>query len=135
VGCIRALTETQSVGYVFYVGANSIDDVPELFLWDEIRTRIGAQNYRNLANPSVIELKDWVKELFKTLVLKGDVPAPHVKAIRAMTPAALEATVHPDILAITTGSTEALDAYPFTPEALDEFANQCAADNLANRPR
>ncbi len=132
VGCIRALTENQSVGYVFYIGANSIDDVPELFLWDEIRTRIGAQNYRNLANPSVVELRDWIKELFQTLVLKGPVPPPHVKAMSA---AALDANVHADVLAATGGSPEALAAYPFTPEALEEFANQCADENLANRPR
>ncbi|MFL5352680.1 hypothetical protein [Archangium sp.] len=132
VGCIRALTETLAVGYVFYVGANSRDDLPELFLWDEIRTRIGAQNYRDLLNPGPDELRNWVKELFHTLIRKGPVPLPHRKALA---PGALDETVPSELKALTTGNPAALESYPFTPEALDEFINQCMSETLANRPR
>lgn len=132
VGCIRALTESLTVGYVFYVGANSPDDLPDLFLWDEVRTRIGNQNYRDLLNPSVDELKQWIRELFKTLVRKGPVPPPHVPA---MTQQALDPTVPPELQALVASSPEALEAYPFTPEALEIFADQCMSDEFSNRPR
>ena len=43
-------------------------------------------------------------------------------------------TVPEELVAITNGDQDRLDAYPFEPEALDEFVEDVAAGGSANKP-
>src|SRR5262249_54788803 len=130
VGCIRALTDSLTVGYVFFVGALGDDDLPELFVWDEIRTRIGKQNYRLLGDLGLERLRQWTKELFATLVRKGPAPEPHQHALSA---AALDSSIPTELQALCATATD-LEAYPFTPTALEDFTQDCAGGNFTDRP-
>lgn len=132
VGCLRALTEIRSVGFVFYVGAQTRDDLPNMLTWDEVYSRIGTQNYKQLFDPGPDELKQWVEELFQTLVRKGDVPVVHCEAVP---PAALDDAIPDDLKALVGKDPKALAAYPFTPAALKEFVDACVSRDLGNRPR
>lgn len=131
IGCLRALTELQDVGFIFYAGSKSRDDIPNMLLWDEVVTRIGSQNYLELTNPSYEELKQWVLELFQTLIRKGAPPKAHEKVLPSE---ALDATIPGDLATIAPTDDERR-AYPFTPTAIDEFVKQCITQDLGNRPR
>src|SRR5207244_1902664 len=112
---------------IFYVGAKTKDVIPNMLTWDEVFTRIGSQNYRDLLDPSPTDLRQWIEELFQTLVRKGAVPQPHVKALD---PAALDETVPSELQEIVGGDSKALVAYPFKPSALDSFVTQCVTEDL-----
>lgn len=132
VACLRALTELPSVGFIFYAAAKTKDQIPNMLVWDEVFTRIGAQNYRDLLDPSPEDLRQWIEELFQTLIRKGPVPATNVKALE---PAALEESIPEELLDVTSNDPAALTAYPFKPSALSTFVTQCVTQDLANRPR
>ena len=132
VGSLRTLTENLNVGYVFYVGAKTRDLIPEMLLGDEVVTRIGANNYCELLNPGQDELRQWIKELFQTLVRKGAIPSVHAEVLPK---AATDASVPTALQSLVGSDAKALACYPFTPDALDEFVTECATQNLANRPR
>src|SRR5439155_22259807 len=119
-------------GYIFFVGANSQDEIPEMLTWDEIATRIGTANYWHLPNPGQEAMKQWVLELFQTFVLKGEVPAP---LRRALGPAADHTEMPPALRQILGDDPAAREAYPFTPDALEAFVNQSVSDQFANKPR
>jgi len=132
VASLRALTELIGVGFIFFVGANSQDEIPEMLTWDEIATRIGTANYWNLPNPGHDAMRQWVLELFQTYVRKGEVPTPLRKALGD---AAKETDVPPELRQLVGKDPAALDAYPFTPNALETFVNQSVSDQFANKPR
>jgi hypothetical protein len=135
--CWRELLEIVGVGFVFFVGAKTRDDWPLLLVSDEIRTRIGATNYQDIFDPGRDELKAWVLELLQTYFRKGEVPEPLRDAVaNAAGQEAVDDTEVPEELReVTGGDPAALAAYPFTPEALEEFVTQCMTEELANRPR
>jgi hypothetical protein len=132
IGCLRALTELPNIGFVFYVGARTRDFIPNMLTYDEVVTRIGGQNYRELLEPSLDELRQWIVELFQTLIRKGPLPKEHVDALPA---AARIDEVDPEIATLVGSDASALRTYPFMPDALEEFVTQCTTQELANRPR
>jgi len=128
---LRELTEILGVALVFQIGAKTRDELPTIFMQEEIIRRIGISNYLELNNPGPVELKDFVDELLKTMIKKGEVPEVHR---HAMTPAALDATIPPDLQSIVDGDVEKLDAYPFEPDALESFVHDLSAGGYANKP-
>lgn len=129
---MRSLTDLIDVGYIFFVGANRRDEIPALLTWDEVATRIGLVNYINLLNPSREDLRQWVEELFQTFIRKGEVPEPLRDVVG---PVSADIDVPEGISSVVKGSDAGLRAYPFSPEALDEFLDQSVTDELAGKPR
>jgi hypothetical protein len=135
--CWRELTDIVAVGFIFLVGAKTRDDLPLLLINDEILTRIGSTNYKDILNPGRDELKAWVLEFLQTLFRKGDVPAPLQNAVAVTVgQETVDDTEIPEELWQLVGEDqEALIAYPFTPEALEAFITQCLTEEYANKPR
>lgn len=130
--CMRELMEISSVGFVFFVGAKTQDDIPLLFMLDEVSTRIGLTNFKDILNPGYEDLKDWILELLQTFFQKG--PAPEsIQA--AIGDAGKDDSIPEKLKQLVDGDEEALAAYPFTPAALEDFINQCLTDQLSNKPR
>lgn len=135
--CWRELTEIVPVGFIFLVGAKTRDDLPIILTSDEILTRIGSTNYKDILNPGYDELKAWILELLQTFFQKGELPAPLRDGVRnAVGPEAVDNTEIPEALRqLVEDDEEALTAYPFTPEALETFVTQCVTDEQANKSR
>ena len=128
---LREVTEILGVSFVFFVGAKTRNDLPVLFVQDEIVRRIGVANYVEFTNPSREDLEDFLLELFQTLIRKGDVPEPHMGV---MDPGALDPTVPTELLAIVENDNERLRTFPFDPGAFSEFVDQLTAGDLASKP-
>lgn len=128
---LRALTELSEIGLVFFVGGKTRDDLPDMLTWDEVSTRIGTSNFRDMLNPGPDDREQWVVELFQTLIKKGPVPEP---LLDALSEEDQDATVPAELMAIVAGDTSALRSYPFTPEALEQFISDTEEDQL-NKPR
>jgi hypothetical protein len=128
---LRELTELPNVGVLFFVGALTRNQLPQILLYDEIRRRIGVANYVEFQNPSRDELSEFLSELFSTCIRKGEVPEEHRDVLSAEdrdpgVPAALlEATGH---------DPEQLRTYPFTPEAFQEFVEQVSIGDSTQKP-
>jgi hypothetical protein len=131
VGCLRALTELSSVGFVFYASAKTLDLLPNQLTWDEIHSRIGTQHYRELMSPGPDDLRQWIVELFQTVVRKGPVPPANVPAFQQP----IDDTIPAELQKLVGSDSSALEAYPFTPAALSRFITDCVTQDLANRPR
>lgn len=132
VASLRSLTELADLSLIFFVGAKTRDEIPNMLLWDEVSTRIGMNNFKDLHNPGREELRDWIHELFQTLVRKGEVP----KALREpLGEAAKDTEVPEELQELTEGDADRLAAFPFTPETLELFVEHCMAEALANKPR
>jgi hypothetical protein len=128
---LRELAEIAGVGLIFFVGAVSRNDLPVLLLQEEVMRRIGIVNYIEFLNPSRDELRAFLKELFSTCIRKGEVPQPH----RLVAPQeVLDPAVPQELTTITQGDQDRLDAFPFEPDALDEFVEDVAAGGSANKP-
>jgi hypothetical protein len=132
VSSLRSLTEITPVGYIFFVGANNEDEIPQMLVWDEVRTRIGAANYRDLPNPGDAAMRQWIAEFFQTFVLKGNAPESHRAALAE---AANITDVPVELRNIVGDDAGAIAAFPFTPEALDDFIVHSVTDVFANKPR
>lgn len=132
VASLRALTELTDLGLIFFVGAKTRDELPNMLVWDEVSGRIGMNNFRDLHNPGREQLKDWTVELLQTLVRKGEVP----EGLKDCLPdEALDSTVPDDLKSLVDGDEDHLEAFPFTPDALDHLVEQCMNEALANKPR
>lgn len=129
---MRELTELTKVGLVFFVGAMTRNDLPTILLLDEIKRRIGVVNYVDFQNPSREQMREFLLELFATGIRKGEVPADH----RDVTPEAARGSDIPKELSALTGgsNSDALETYPFTPEAFAEFVEQVSTGDAANKP-
>jgi len=128
---MRELTEILGVALVFQIGAVTRDELPNLFLQEEIIRRIGIANYLELQNPGQAELEDFIDELLKTLIKKGPVPEVHKKAMSAE---ASDETIPSELSELVDGEATQLSAYPFDPEALSTFISDLSAGGYANKP-
>jgi hypothetical protein len=128
---IRELTEITGVGLIFLIGAKSRNDLPIIFIQDEIVRRIGATNYVELMNPGREDLKEFVVELLQTVIRKGEVPKAHRDVVDK---AALDSTVPDELRVLTGNDPERLRAYPFEVDALSEFIEQVTTGDLASKP-
>ena len=128
---IRELTEIHNVGMVFLIGGKTRNDLPNIFVTDEVVRRIGVSNYIEFTDPSHDELEEFVLELLQTFVKKGEVPAAHRVVVE---PGALDATIPDELAQITGGDADRLRVYPFDPDAFEEFIEQATGGELASKP-
>jgi hypothetical protein len=128
---LRELAEIAGVGLIFFVGAISKNDLPVLLIQEEIERRIGVVNYIEFFNPGRDQLRTFLRELFSTCIRKGEVPEPH-RAVAQQD--VLVSEVPEELSVITGGDQDRLDAFPFEPEALEEFVEDVAAAGSANKP-
>lgn len=135
LAALRELTEIHGVGFIFFVGAKSEDTVPEMLLQPEIRTRIGDVNYVELYNPDKAALRDFLLELFETLLRKGPVPAAHREAMKEYLQDGDVDSPAPELAKEAKKLNESVTTFPFTKKALEEFIESCSQANLANKPR
>jgi hypothetical protein len=131
LAAMREITEIPGVGLIFFIGADTKNEVPVLLLQPEIQRRILVANYRELLSPGKDEIRAFVLELSATIVRKGEVPLSQRDNVR---PEALDATVPDELKALTGGDAERLAAYPFEPDALEEFLEVVAGSAGSNKP-
>jgi hypothetical protein len=127
---VRELTEIGGVGILFLIGARTKNDLPTIFVQDEIIRRIGVSNYIEFMDPSENEIEEFLLELFQTFIRKGPVPAPHESLVD---PAALSTDI-PSELQSLAGDGANLRTYPFEPAAFDEFVKQLTRGDRTSRP-
>jgi hypothetical protein len=128
---LRELTEILGVALVFQIGAKTRNDLPTIFVQEEIVRRIGQSNYLELNNPGPTQLKDFIDELSRTMIQKGEVPEVHRKV---MSPDSISSVIPPELYAIVDEDQTKLAAYPFEPDALDAFVSDLTAGGYANKP-
>jgi hypothetical protein len=128
---LRELTEILGVALVFQIGAKTRNELPTIFVQEEIVRRIGQSNYLEMNNPGQTELKDFIDELSRTMIRKGEVPDVHRQV---MDPQAVSSDIPPELYAIVDEDPAKLAAYPFEPDALETFVNDLSAGGYANKP-
>lgn len=128
---LRELTELSKVGLIFFVGALTRNDLPTVLLTDEIKRRIGIVNYVEFVNPSRDEIRDFLVEMFSTSIRKGPVPVEHAAAVG---PGGADATIPADLQQCVAGDADALETYPFAPDAFAAFVEQVATGEAASKP-
>jgi hypothetical protein len=128
---LRELTEIAGLGLMFFVGAVSRNNLPTLLLQEEIMRRIGVINYIEFLNPSRDDLRAFLMELFSTCIKKGEVPEPHKKIASE---ALLDSAIPQELQEIVGNDPDRLQAFPFEPDALEEFVEDVAGAGSANKP-
>jgi hypothetical protein len=128
---LRELTEIAGLGLMFFVGAQTRNNLPTLLLQEEIMRRIGVVNYVEYLGPSREQLKDFLSELCGTCIRKGDIPEPHRSVASTEV---LDSPIPDELLKLTGGDAARLEAFPFEPDALDEFVQDVVAGGSANKP-
>jgi len=128
---MREISEIPGVGIIFFIGGNTKNDIPILLLQPEIRRRILESNYVEFLSPSRDEIRIFVAELLATIVRKGAVPESQREG---MSPEALDTTIPEELKTTTGGDPERMNAYPFEPEALEEFLESVASGAGSNKP-
>jgi len=131
VASLRELTEILSVAMVFLIGAKTRDELPTLFVLDEIVRRIGVTNYIEFTNPGSEDIEEFLVELLQTSIRKGDVPEPHRTAL---SPGALDSSLPEELRRIVDDDPEKLRCFPFEPDAFSEFVQQLSGGELSNKP-
>lgn len=128
---LRELTELPSLGILFFVGALTRNNLPQILLYDEIRRRIGVANYVEFMNPSSQDLSEFLVELFLTCIRKGEAPLEHRDVLTQEEEAA---KVPQALTELTQGDPSQLEAYPFTPEAFAAFVDQVSTGDQTQKP-
>jgi hypothetical protein len=136
LAALRELTEIVGVALVFFIGSKSRDDIPVMFLQHEVMTRIGTSNYVELYNQGREDLRDFLGELFQTIIRKGPIPEIIKPIIAEMFgEKALDESIPDDLKSILEESGESLETYPLTNDAFEQFVEHCAMSDLSNKPR
>jgi hypothetical protein len=128
---LRELTEITGLGLIFLVGAVSKNELPVLLQQEEIMRRIGTVNYIEFLTPSRDQLRTFLKELLSTCIRKGEMLEPHRSVASAVV---RDSAVPQELEAITNGDRDQLEAFPFDPDALNQFVEDMAAAGSANKP-
>jgi len=131
LAAVRELTEIHGIAMIFMVGAMTRDFLPNIFAEPEIVRRIGVANYIEFMNPGRDDLRAFLLEQFQTTIRKGPVPEAQKEVVE---PDALNEAVPEELFSITEGDPRRLEAYPFEPDAFDEFIEQIATGEMANKP-
>ena len=131
VASLRELTEILNVAMVFLIGAKRRDDLPTIFVLDEIVRRIGVANYIDFTNPGAEDIEEFLGELLQTAISKGEVP----EAMRdAVAREALTADVPEKLRQIVENDPERLRTFPFEPDAFTEFVKQVSGGEMSSKP-
>jgi hypothetical protein len=129
--CLRELTEIPGVGLMFFVGANTRNDLPVLLMQEEISRRIGVVNYLELLGPGREDLRAFMLELFSTCIQKGPVPEPHLDV---MPEEGRNPTPNEELVQKLGGDPRRLQTFPFEPDAFEEFIENALMGQTASKP-
>lgn len=132
---LRELTEIVGVALIFFIGSKSRDDLPAMFLADEVMTRIGVRNYVEFYNQGREDLRNFLGELFQTIIQKGDPPDDLRPVLEKKMDALLDGDVPEELTQLLADTEEELETYPFTRDAFERFIEECATSDLSNKPR
>jgi Cdc6-like AAA superfamily ATPase len=132
---LRELTEIVGVALIFFIGSKSRDDLPAMFLSDEVMTRIGVRNYVEFYNQGREDLRNFLGELFQTIIKKGDLPDELKPVLEKRMETPSDTTVPKELTGILADAGEELETYPFTRDAFERFIEDCATSDLSNKPR
>jgi hypothetical protein len=135
LAALRELTEIVGVAFIFFIGAKTRDEIPAMFAVDEVRTRIGVSNYVEFYNQGREDLKDFLKELFQTIIRKGDVPSPLKAVLDEQLGSQFDSVVPDELMSILEAEGSSLSSYPFTDQAFEQFVEECTSSDLSNKPR
>jgi hypothetical protein len=131
LAALRELTEILNAGFMFFIGANTRNDLPVILIQEEVMRRVGVSNYIEFQNPGREDLREFLVELLGTFIQKGDAPEPHRSVLP---PEALDNSVPEELVQLTEGDALRLETYPFEPEAFDEFVEQLTASDKSSKP-
>jgi hypothetical protein len=131
LAAMREISEISGVGLVFFIGANSKNDIPVLLMQPEIQRRILVSNYLELYPQGKDEIRNFVDELLSTVIRKGDPPA---RQKASLSVEARDPTVPQELRDITGNDNVRLAAYPFEPDALEEFLTSVSEGAGSNKP-
>ena len=136
LAALRELTDIVGVALIFFIGSKSRDDLPAMFLADELMTRIGVSNYVEFYNQGREDLRDFLGELFQTIIKKGCPPEPLRPVLEKMSGDEPDETVPEELKQILNEEGGSLETYPFTGEAFDQFIEHCTSiSDFSNKPR
>jgi hypothetical protein len=135
LAALRELTEIVGVALIFFIGSKSRDELPAMFLQDEVMTRIGVSNYVEFYNQGREDLRDFLNEMFQTIVRKGEVPEEIRPVLTEIAGSEIDTSIPDGLLSLVKEQGETLETYPFTNEAFEQFIEDCATSELANKPR
>jgi len=135
LAALRDLTEIVGVAFIFFIGSKNRDELPPMFLADELMTRIGVSNYVEFFNQGRDDLREFLNELFQTIIQKGPVPEAVKPVLTEKFGREIDETVPQELLDIVSQSGEPLETYPFTEEAFEQLVQNCASSEYSNRPR
>src|SRR5438093_5906028 len=135
LAALRELTEIVGVAMIFFIGSKSRDELPAMFLQEEVMTRIGVSNYVEFYNQGREDLRDFLNEMFQTMIRKGPVPEALQPVLAATLGSQLDDSIPETLQAVVDNQGESLETYPFTSEALEQLIEDCATSDLSNKPR
>lgn len=135
MAALRELTEIVGVALIFFIGSKSRDDLPAMFLQDEVMTRIGVHNYVEFYNQGREDLRDFLSELFQTMIKKGAPPDDLKPGLEKMLSVPADESVPAELSQILQEAGEEIETYPFTRDAFEQFIEDCATSDLSNKPR
>jgi Cdc6-like AAA superfamily ATPase len=128
---LRELTEIHKIALIIVVGARNRDFLPNIFVQPEIVRRIGAVNYVEFLNPGPQDLREFIVEQLQTTIRKGEVPESQSEVIQVE---ARDPSIPAELLEMTGGDADALECYPFLPDAFEEFVSELAGSDYSNKP-
>lgn len=131
LAALRELTEIVNAGFMFFIGANTRNDLPTILVQEEVMRRIGVANYIEFQNPGRDDLREFLLEMLGTFIRKGEAPNPHRSILSEE---ARDSTVPQELLDLTDNDPQRLETYPFEPEAFDEFVEQLTASDKSSKP-
>jgi hypothetical protein len=131
LAALRELTEIVNAGFMFFIGANTRNDLPTLLVQEEVMRRIGIANYVEFQLPGRDDLREFLIELLGTFIRKGEAPAPHQVLL---SDEAKDISIPPELLELTGSDPQRLETYPFEPDAFDEFIEQLTASDKSSKP-
>ena len=135
LAALRELTEIVGAALIFFIGQKSRDDIPAMFMQDEVMTRIGVSNYVEFYNQGREDLRDFLGELFQTIIRKGPVPDPLRPVLAERLGDKLDEPIPEDLVSMLAENGQQLESYPFTMDAFEQFVEDCATSELSNKPR
>jgi len=135
LAALRELTDIVGVALIFFIGAKSRDELPAMILQDEVMTRIGVCNYVEFYNQGRDDLRDFLTELFQTIIRKGPILNEQKQVLVQKFGKEINGTVPDELKAITENNEKLLRTYPFTIDALEGLIEHCTTSELSNKPR
>jgi len=135
LAALREITEIVGVALIFFIGAKSRDELPAMFLMDEVMTRIGVSNYVEFYNQGRDDLRDFLEDMFQTAIRKGPAPEEMKTILGTELGYKIDDEIPEELSSLLSQCGEPLETYPFSREAFERFIQDCSASDLSNKPR